>query len=82
MCFCLCSCLIVYDDYILWSAQTLHTEALLLGFLWVSGHNISVIGQYITLFYVCLFKDTLLNIYCWFTNFELPHSIHAWIKFI
>ena len=28
-------------------------------------------NQYIILFYVCLLKDTILNVYCWFINTEL-----------
>lgn len=50
----------------------------------VSGHKTRSISWYITLFYV-FFKDTLVNIYCWFMNTELTATTlltHARPEFI
>lgn len=50
-----------------------------------SRHSISPPRQYITLFYVFLFKDTLFSVYCWLINIELianNHLTHAWKELV
>ena len=68
------------------NTETQNTEPLLLGEIWgqVSAHNI-FINQSIHNLVLCVFlyKDTLLNIFCWFINTELTANssvTQTWVK--